>query len=92
MGVGKAFLEGLAVSSKNAEKRYRQKYKDSGVGRETATMGNSLYFSGSKSLRYKENWIISSGRSWPCGDPVGASQKPKTVIWAWAWAWEVITN
>ena len=57
-----------------------------GTGRNTRTQelggrqkrwGNGLSFSGSKSLRHKENWIISSGRSWPCGDPVGASQKPQ---------------
>ena len=44
MGRGKAFSEGLAVSSKNAEKRYRQKYKDSGVGRETEKMGEWSFF------------------------------------------------
>ena len=72
-----------------------------GTGRNTRTQelggrqkrsGNGLSFSGSKSLRHKENWIISSGRSWPCGDSVGASQKPKTVVWAWTWVWDVITN
>lgn len=45
----------------------------------TAVRVNGLSFSGSRTPSLKENWIIASGRIWPC-EALETSQKARTIV------------